>query len=272
MQHLFDLRVTAGISERWSATISVPFTSGSWSLPTPLGPPAGPREKQEASGLGDIVLGPRFWVFRPSERPRGNVEVGLGLKIPTGREDVKSRYPAIDGSDVQDRPADVSIQPGDGGWGGVLDVAAFQDVGPVRLFASGTYLLNPREKNRTESVATGLVGAIPGKEYLKYNSVPDQFLLMGGASIGVTDRLNASLALRWEGVPPRDRIGGNDGFRRPGYVVALAPGLSWSGDGWSAGISVPWNFMKNRLNNAQGDPGDATFADWSLIVSVSVDF
>jgi hypothetical protein len=237
----------------------------------PVSPP-GPRHKQETGGIGDLVVGPRFWVFRPSGNPGGNLQVGLGLKCPTGREDLEDDFPDITGGSVRPRPADVSIQPGDGGWGGVLDLQGFRDWGPVRFFGSGTYLVNPRETNRTESTVTNLLGPAATAPHLLHNSVPDQFLLQAGASIGIGDRLSGSLALRWEGVPPRDLVGGNDGFRRPGYVVALAPGLSWSGDGWSAGLSVPRNFMKNRLDNAQGEPGDATFADWSLILGVTVDF
>lgn len=263
--------MTAAITERWSATASLPYLSASWSLPQPISPP-GPRRKQETSGIGDLVIGPRFWVFDPRESPDGNLQVGLGLKCPTGDEAVEERYPDITGANFAMKPADVSIQPGDGGWGSVLDLQAFRDLGPVRLFAGGTYLVNPRETNRTESIVTGLVGPAATADHLRYNSVPDQFLVMAGGSVALGDRLSAGLALRWEGVPPRDLVGGNDGFRRPGYVVALAPGLSWSGDGWSAGLSVPWNFLKNRLDNAQGEPGDATFADWSLILSVTVDF
>jgi hypothetical protein len=270
-QTILDLRTTLGISERWSASLSVPWVRASWAVPLPL-VPAGTRHEQSAEGFGDLVLTPRLWLLDPSEHPDGNLQVGLGLKAPTGREDARHDYPDLQGDDFRRRFVDVSIQPGDGGWGAVLDLSGFRDWGPVRLFANGTYLVNPREQNRTLSTPSELVGPSVVADHIRFNSVPDQYFLQAGAALPLGRGFGATVALRWEGVPQRDLVGGEDGWRRPGYTVAVAPGLTWSRGDWSISASVPITTMRNRMENARGEPGDSTFADWALIVGVSVRF
>lgn len=227
------------------------------------------RYEQDSRGFGDLTLTPRFWVLDPRTNPRGNVQVGLGLKCPTGDEEVEDRFPDITGTNFMQRPVDVSIQPGDGGWGGALDLSAFRDAGPLRLFLSGTYLLNPRETNRTLSTPSVLIGPSAVDPGIRYNSVPDQYLLTGGASVSLGAGWGGSVAVRWEGVPARDRIGGNDGWRRPGYTVSVAPGLSWTEGAMTLSLSVPITTMRNRQEDAEGRAGDATFADWAVIAGIT---
>lgn len=272
VQDLFDLRVTAGLTDRWSLSASLPFLKGGWSLPQPLGPPAGPRERQESLGFGDLVLTPRVWLLDPACHPDGNVQVGFGLKVPTGEEGGTDRYPDLSGANRRSRPVDVSIQPGDGGWGGLFDVLAFRDAGPFRLYAGGTYLFNPRESNRTSSIASALVGPGAVPAHVRFNSVPDQYLALAGFSAPLGAGFAAGAAVRWEGVPPRDRFGGNDGFRRPGYVVSAGPSLSWARDRVTISASVPRTLIRNRQQDFRGMPGDATFPDWALLLSVTVRF
>ena len=271
VQSILDLRLAAGLSERWSASASLPWVYGTWSVPLPL-VPRGHRFQQDSRGIGDLVLAPRFWVLDPSENPRGNLQAGLGLKIPTGDPGVEDLFPDVTGRNLARRPVDVSIQPGDGGWGPVLDLFAYRDAGPVRLFATGTYLCNPRETNDTLSTPSALLGPASVPARIRRNSVPDQSLAQVGAAVPLVPGLGASLALRWEGVPARDLLGGNEGWRRPGYTVSLAPGLSWTLDRTTVSLSVPVTTRRNRMNDASGAGGDATFADWSVILGLTVRF
>jgi len=268
IQTILDYRVTLGITERWSLSTSLPWLHGSWSVPLPAVPP-GPRYRQDAEGFGDITLTPRFWLLAPRENPHGNIQLGLGVKCPTGDENATDLFPDINGNNPMQRPVDVSIQPGDGGWGGIVDLGGFRDVGPVRLFLAGTYLVNPREENRTLSTASALLGTPAVVPDLRYNSVADQYLLQGGASVPLGAGWGGSVSVRWEGVPPRDRIGGNSGFRRPGYTVSVAPGLSWHHGATTLSLSVPITTMRNRQEDAEGRSGDATFSDWSIIAGVT---
>lgn len=249
----------------------MPWFRGSWAVPLPL-VPAGTRHEQDAEGFGDAVLAARFWTLSPSENPAGNLQVALGIKVPTGEEGARHDYPDLQGDDFRRRFVDVSIQPGDGGWGALLDLNAFRDAGPVRLFAQGSYLANPREQNRTLSTASELVGASLLPPHLRFNSVPDQYFVQAGAALGLGSGFGAGAAVRWEGVTQRDLFGGEDGFRRPGYTVSVAPSLSWTSGKWTLALSVPITTMRNRMENARGEPGDATFADWALLLGLSVRF
>ncbi len=272
VQDLLDLRVTSGLTDRWSLSASLPFLRGSWSLPLPVGPPTGPRERQESFDRGDLTLTPRLWLLDPACHPHGNLQVGLGLKVPTGSPDETDRYPDAAGRHRRSRPVDASIQPGDGGWGGVVDLLAYRDAGPLRLFAGGSYLLNPRESNRTPSLPSALLGPARVPGHMRTNSVPDQFLVVAGFSAPLGRGLGAGISARWEGVPPRDRFGGNDGFRRPGYLVAVGPSVSWNPDRTTFSLSVPRTVFRNAQRDFRGVPGDATFANWALLFSVTIRF
>jgi hypothetical protein len=271
-QHLLDLRLTYALSDRWSLSASEPFLIGTWSLPLPMSPTPGPRREQDAMGFGDLTLTPRVWLWDPSCHAHGNVQVGLGLKVPTGADDLHDRFPDLSGGNVRTRPVDVSIQPGDGGWGAVADLLAFRDWGPFRFSAGGSYLFNPRESNRTPSTASALLGLAAAPPEIRYNSVPDQYLVQAGVSAPLGRGFGAGIVARWEGVPPRDRFGGNDGFRRPGYSVSAGPALSWTVERTTIALSVPRTLMRNRQRDARGASGDATFADFAVFLSVTVRF
>jgi hypothetical protein len=278
VQNLLDLRGEYRIDERWSVGASVPWMMGSWAIPLPIPLPIGtpghgPRYSQRTSGLGDVSLTGRAWLFDPACNPDANVQFGLGVEFPTGDDGAKERFPNVAGQRPRLRPVDTSIQPGDGGWGVIAELNAFQDLGEdVRLFFSATYLAQPREDNGTLSIASVLFRPSIIAPHLRYNSVPDQYLGVVGAAVRVADGVSLSAALRIEGVPPRDRWGGNDGFRRPGYTVSVVPGVTFSWDRYTVGISAPIAVQRNRQKNARGEPGDATFADSSLFVSFGVRF
>jgi hypothetical protein len=167
---------------------------------------------------------------------------------------------------------DVSLQPGDGGWGFLAELSGFRDAGPVRFFGLGTYLFNPRDSNRTLSTPSVLAGPANVSPEIRFNSVPDLYFAQAGAALSLGKGWTASASLRWEGVPARDLVGGEDGFRRPGYALSAAPGLSWSFDRYSLSASVPITLLRNAQEDAHGNPGDASFADWSLLVSFAVRF
>src|SRR5205823_229736 len=114
---------------------------------------------------------------------------------------------------------DQSIQLGDAGTGIAIDYLAYKSL-PRRftLYSTGVYLFNPRN---TYTATT------PGSRAL---SVPDQYLFRGGLGYAVPKLRGVALsaALRDEGVPARDLIGREDGFRRPGYALSVEPGLQYA--------------------------------------------
>ena len=274
-QQALDLSVSYTVSDRLSLSLGVPFVRASWAVPTPIRPVPGARARQEGSGLGDISLGGRYWIFAPESRH--NLSLGLGVKAPTGEYDVAQEYPNIDGTNSAVKAVDQSVQPGDGGWGILVDVQAFRQLSKGNLFASGTYLVNPRDTNGTPSILVGLgLGSNPVfiQEGVLVNSVPDQYLVrMGGVMpVGKTG-LSASLAYRVEGLPRYDLIGASHGWRRPGYEMFVEPGLAWSKGGTTWSLNVPIGFYRNREPNPySGREGDATFPDFILLTGLSYRF
>jgi hypothetical protein len=268
-QRILDFSGTYALSRQCNITLSVPvLLHGSWSIPLPVRPP-GPRYTQNAAGLGDIIVTSRWWLLDCTKHTRGNVSLGFGIKFPTGDPHVNSDFPNFNGQNIRPRPVDMSIQPGDGGWGFVLDVQGFQQVGNATLFASGIYLVNPRNVNGTPSILANLRDDVltPEQEYRRYNSVSDQYVVRVGAGMPIKQvrGLTLTLVTRVEGVPSFDFIGHNDGFRRPGHSVFIEPGLIYTRGRHSWSISAPVAIERRRDPDARGTRGDATFADYFLL-------
>lgn len=273
-QQALDLAISYTVNDRLSLSLGIPFVRASWAVPTPIRPVPGPRARQEGNGLGDISLGGRYWVFAPESRH--NLSLGLGVKAPTGEYDATQEYPNIDGTNSAVKAVDQSVQPGDGGWGILLDVQAFRQLSKGTLFATGTYLVNPRDTNGTPSILVGLGVGSPAfaEEGVLVNSVPDQYLVRMGAvmPLGRTG-MAGSLAWRVEGLPRYDLIGDSHGWRRPGYEMFVEPGLSWSKGGTTWSLNVPIGFYRNRLPNPySGREGDATFPDFIVLTGLSYRF
>jgi hypothetical protein len=95
----------------------------------------------------------------------------------------------------------------------------------------------------------------------------------------VGKRFGVSLAGRLEGVPSSDLIGGDLGRRRPGYSVAIEPGVSLSWGQNLMNVSVPYLVRRVRTQNVsdklasertgEKQIGDAAFADYVVIVGFS---
>ena len=263
-QNIFDIGVEYRLTPRWSFIADVPVYNGTRNQ---LYPPAGIFQ---VSGLGDITIGAQSWIFRPPTESHGNVAVSASLKIPTGINNATGS--ALYKGQVIKATADQSMQPGDGGWGFVLGSQAYKSLWRRSdVYVEGQYLFNPLNTN---GVAT--FRSQPGQGVM---SVTDQYLFRAGLSQGVPriSGLAFSLGVRGEGVPVRDLIGASDGFRRPGSILSLDPGVMWNFRRTTLSVNGPWALRRNRppsvpeiQNNTIN--GDAFFADYTVIASISHHF
>jgi len=270
-QDSLDLSGTYALSRRFSLALALPIIRASWSIPLPI-TPTGQRNEQNAQGIGDVTLTARYWMLDPDEHRRGNLSLGLGLKAPTGKHDVTDTYPDRTGANPQDKAVDQSIQPGDGGWGALVEINGFKRIGRASYYGSGTYLINPRDANGTPSLVVGLApgGVVtPAQASRAENSVPDQYVLRTGMAFALgKSPLAAALGFRMEGLPRYDLVGDSHGFRRPGYETFAEPGFYYShgNDTWS--VNVPIALKRNRRPDPYtGNPGDATFPNHIFLVS-----
>ena len=277
---VYDASVTRMLSARTSATVSVPVQMGAFDR-SPIPPHTGSADK--AKGLGDIALTLRRWMFDPETHHRYNVRLGVGLKLPTGDENVQTdrrvnaAAPGNPPNLVWRRgPADVAIQPGDGGLGIVLSAEGFHQLGESNTLAYGevTYLLNPRGHNGVNNQWTGAGPYVPNP----VTSVPDYFLVRAGVAVGEplgVKNGSFQFGLRMEGQPVRDVLGSSEGFRRPGYTLAVEPGVAYSFGRTSVFLSVPLTVYRMRWLSVDEERAgrttavSAAFADYNVLAGVT---
>jgi hypothetical protein len=218
--HSVNLNVTYAASDRFTLRLTVPVSSGSQSRFYA----DSARHVARASGIGDVGVVATTWLLDPRTHASGNLAFGAGVKIPTGNSRYAADYFLKNGSSVQ-FPVDQSIELGDGGWGVILQGQAFRRVAP-RAFAyfTGSYLLSPR--NQTD--VTRAPVAVGEKNSTVHISVPDVYTGRLGIIYGVLPEqgVSVSLGARIDGIPYHDLIGKSDGFRRPGYIIFIDPGLA----------------------------------------------
>ncbi|HEY1794032.1 MAG TPA: hypothetical protein VGG34_14045 [Opitutaceae bacterium] len=227
------------------------------------------RYKTRGRGIGDTRVTADRWLIDPRTNPRGDISLGLGLSIPTGKSNVKDYFHTKTGLVLEN--VDQSIQPGEGGWGLIGEFNAYYKLLPsTSLYANGFYMVTPQDTNGTRTTS-----AITSET--AYDSVYDQYELRGGVT-QVLWRFNksvltGSLGGRWEGVPSDDLIGSSDGFRRPGYVLSVEPGLAYLMPHDSFTFSVPVAEYMNRTQSypdtLTGGHGDAFFAKFLVLASYS---
>jgi len=263
--HSIDVTLAYAINSRLSAGLTVPFLSAELSSVRDHGD--GLRHHTSAAGLGDVRLVGNVWVLDPEKHQNGNWAIGVGFKAPTGDEQSADKYYSPTGVDL--RPVDVSGQPGDGGWGLVLESQAFfQLMTNTFVYANGSYLINPREHN--DAI---LRTSAPGNPI--YHSVPDQYLARVGISQGIrpVQGLSVTLGGRIDGMPAHDLIGGSGGFRRPGYAVAVEPGLNYSRGNYNVSLTTPVAVYRNRMQSVSekkaGIHGGGGFADFLIVLNAT---
>jgi hypothetical protein len=258
--NLFDVSLSYRLSRRWTVALSAPVMSADRINHRTSG-------VTESRGVGDMSFGAKFWVWRPPTESNQNIQIGISLKVPTGKPNVTSLITGTATPSTNPTTVDQSIQLGDAGTGIALDYLAYKAL-PRRftLFSTGVYLLNPRNS---------YTATTPGARAL---SVPDQYLIRGGVAYALPKFRGVALSVagRDEGVPARDLIGREDGFRRPGYGVSIEPGVEfargrnlWS---FSYAIAVRRDRTRSVQDVAAGTHGDAAFADGVLMVGYSRSF
>lgn len=282
--HAVDLNLSYGLTSRIQLNLTLPYVHNERSqvLRQTLPVKDTFRYSVFAKGLGDVRVGANYWVLNPETALKGNINIGLGIKLNTGSHSEMDIAPQTNGT-RRSGIMDQAIQPGDGGIGFSVELQGFRKIYKgIYGFANGYYLFNPRESNGTYKSE-----AKAGLEGYNLYACPDQYFARAGfmASVLKDKSLTFSLAGRWEGIPAYDAFGGQVAYRRPGYVVAIESGISYRSGQHSFSLFVPYNFIKNRIQSAADiadqdlqnakitDPakkvhvqGDAAFADYSISI------
>lgn len=276
-QHLVDVNVSRAFSERFSMAIGIPYVNSSWASRDPRFPLPAPRREveQNGRGLGDISISGRYWLFDTQTHQDWNVSAGTGVKMPTGNSEEQDFFVDSRGQNPQMRYVDQSVQPGDGGWGIMLETAAFKRFNRVLAFGSASYLANPKNISDTPSLTLARLpaGATPNPSQFDrlYNSVPDQYVVRLGGTMAVWKGFAASVAWRLEGLPRYDLLGDSNGFRRPGKAMFIEPGFSYSWGQQNFSFNVPLGYFYHRYPDPNTElEGDATFPRHIFLASYSL--
>jgi hypothetical protein len=288
--HAIDLNLSYAVTNRLQLNVSIPYVNNERSqvLRTTKPTKDTVRYSVYAKGLADVRISANYWLLDPAKSQKGNIMLGLGLKLKTGSHSETDNAPQSDGTTASVL-MDQAIQPGDGGIGYSLELQGFRKIYKgIYGFANGYYMFCPTESNGTfkSAAAEGLAG------YNVYAS-PDQYFARAGfmAAVGHKQNLVLSLAWRLEGIPAYDALGGQAAYRRPGYVKAIESGVTYRAGKHTFSVFVPYNYYKNRIQSAADiasqnlkntgvtDPtklvtvhGDAAFADYSLNIGYSFRF
>lgn len=279
INHTYELDITAikTINSRWSLAMTVPIMS--FARSSLYEHDGASRHSTHAFGIGDARFSAYRWMFDPKTSHKGNVQLGLGIKLPTGSYNYTDYFYKKADSSVLG-PVDQSIQPGDGGTGITFELNTFYNFShKVGVYGGFFYLVNPREVNGTSTARGGTPNATAKKYNTDVMSVPDLFMARGGLSYMVK-QINFSGGIRIEGLPSSDLIGGDRGFRRPGYIISAEPSITYVAKKVSFNLSVPFALERNRTQSDSDKrrsadtgnhvQGDAAFADYLISAGMTI--
>ncbi|MBK6827188.1 MAG: hypothetical protein IPG86_10045 [Chitinophagaceae bacterium] len=285
----WDFTLTRQLNRFWSVALNAPIISNVRSSMyehygnNNTSPNA--RNKTRSFGLGDVRLSASRWLLDPLKHPKGNIQVGLGIKLATGDYQYQDYFhkPGAGGKDSTVLgPVDQSIQLGDGGTGLSIEINAYRTLGHKwSLYTNLYYMANPREQNGVSTSRGGATSATNIQYFTNTMSVPDQFMARAGANF-MSGKFSFAAGARLEGIPSCDLIGGDKGFRRPGFIVSAEPVISYMNKKCNFYISTPVALVRNRTksyadklrSSATGTDihGDAAFADYLVNAGVTVRF
>ncbi len=253
--NLENLNATYQITRRFSITADIPLlTASRHTNNSPI--------VYTSAGIGDTSVLLQGWLWDPREKARGNIELGLGVLFPTGKDNVQNTVSS--NGVTQTVPVDYSIQPGQGGWGIPWEWVAYKDWGSSQLYFNGSYTMMTKDLGARRSNTNNPV------TLTQFNAVTDQYLLEGGVAhpLHSVRGLTILFGPRMEGVPARNLlpVGDNLGFRRPGFAVSVEPGIQYTRNGNMFSFTIARAIYRDRTRSVPdtltGGHGDAAFANW----------
>ncbi len=276
--HSLDLAITRKLTDRWSISLNVPLVANTRSSMYEHG--GSIRGNTESFGLGDMSFRGDYWLFDPKKAKKGNIQVGLGIKFATGDYNYQDYWTGAGpgGTDVL-RTVDQSIQPGDGGTGISAEFNAYYHIaGGLQVYANAFYLANPREVNGTRTYREVISPTLANEDIM---SVADQYLARAGFTYSV-NRFSFLAGGRMDCVPVYDLLGKSGGFRRPGYVISVEPGVTYMTKKANYYITVPVAIVRDRTQSVTNKQttketgvyniGDAAFSDYTINLGMSIRF
>ena len=265
--NLDDVMVTYQLTPQLSLTGTLPFLYAS-------------RRQQaqyatlHTSGISDASFGAQYWLRNPKSPRAGinNIQIGLSLLTPTGNDHENNVVATTYGGPTSTQYPDYSVQPGGGSWGMIMSAQAFQNLGNNTIaFVDGNYVMTQGGYHNfwTSHGGTSNGPPAPTAGKTQFDAIQDQYMVEVGASHpapGIRG-LGLTLSIRDEGVPARNLIGNDLGFRRPGFGIALTPGFVYTRGPNMFQFSLGKVLIRDRTKSVPEKingthEGDAAFANY----------
>src|SRR5436190_4847598 len=175
--YTFNVGVTRVFTKGWSVSLDLPLMAGSRTAWGEHRTSDSSRQTTHSFGIEDLRVTGYKWLWDISRPTRGNIQVGIGIKFPTGNYAYSDYFYKNDSVKVL-APVNSSIQLGDGGTGLTAELNAFYALtGSITLYGNAFYLFNPRDVNGVSTTYT----ATPSDQWIKATadvlSVPDSYTL-----------------------------------------------------------------------------------------------
>jgi hypothetical protein len=226
-----NFELTRLLHKGWSISLDMPIDANETA--GELEHASGEYHTTHAFGLADMRLTVYKWLLNNSAASRGNVQLGVGIKFPTGNYHTEDYFytSKTDPAFRQSFPVNVAIQLGDGGTGITTQINAFYFFNKdISVYGNLFYLISPKDQNGVLAWPPGLIDsatmAVFHKATYDVNSVPDNYTLRAGANF-LFGNFVATAGLRYEGAPAHDLVGGSDGLRRVGHIFSAEPGAQY---------------------------------------------
>ena len=221
-----DISITRLLANGWSLSLSIPIASNSRTASLEHGGLNTTRHTTNSFGIGDARFTAYKWLLKPAAKQRGNIQLGLGLKLPTGAYNYQDYFYRNDSTKVL-AAVNPSIQLGDGGTGIITELNTFYNLNAARtitLYGNFYYMANPREQNGTAITNGNIPKRIDSLANNIILSVADQYAIRAGIDYSLKS-WSFSLGVRDEGTPVHDILGGSEGIRRAGHNFSIEPGI-----------------------------------------------
>jgi hypothetical protein len=226
-------------------SLAMPILANSREASKEHGGPGTTRHTTRAYGLGDIRFIAAKWLLKCKENRKGNIQLGLGLKLASGDYKYQDYFYRNDSTRVL-APVNPGIQLGDGGLGIISELSSYYKLNDlIGFYTDFYYLSSPREQNGVSPLSGNTPTANQIKAGVTETSVTDVYSLRAGAYFHLASQLSISAGVRYEGVPVYDLIGGSGGTRRPGHNFSVEPGITYSLNKVSLYAYVPINISRS---------------------------
>lgn len=278
--YMMNLGITRVLNNGWALSIDLPLSSGSRKAWRPEHNTSdSSRHTTRSFGINDIRITAYKWLWDVTRGTRGNIQVGLGMKLPTGDYRYSDYFFLNDSTKVV-APVNPTIQLGDGGTGFTVEMNAFYALSSsFTLYGNLFYLFNPRDVNGVSTTYGRTATDLQKKATSDIFSVPDSYTARIGGNAVVHD-FTFWAGLRMEGSPVHDALGASNGQRRSGKVVSVDPGVNYKMKTVTLYMFAPFPIFREtkqtvpdqRLSDYTGKyvPSPGGFANWQVFLGVMI--